>query len=114
MSYSSLSSFASEGGENLCPTLHQKKGVMAKHLFSTLYRHFEKSKSMKFAIHIVIQNYRACGGCACRSWFPWGSEIKDMIDTNPIQGVQTQEDSPVLFFLSKHDHNSKNLFQKMK
>jgi len=67
---------------------------------------------MKFVILILMQNYRACGGCACKSSSPWGSEIKDVTDINPIQRVQTQEDSPALLFLSYDDHKPKNLFQK--
>lgn len=59
----------SEGGENLCPILHQKN-VIAKHLFSIFYRHYEKSKSMKFVILILMQNYRALGNVHAGPGFP--------------------------------------------
>lgn len=102
----------SEREESL-PHSAPKKVSWQNTYFQFFYRHFEKSQSMKFVILILMQNYTACRGCACKSWSRWGSEIKYMTDTNPIRGVQTQADSPVLFFLSNRDHKPRNFFQKM-
>lgn len=102
----------SEGGENLCPILHQKKCHSRTLIFNFLQAlwKIQKHEICNPYLNAELQSF---GECACRSWLPWGSGVKDMTDTNPVQAVQTQEDSPVLFFLSNHEHKPRNFFQKM-